>query len=225
MPCPDRQAVKTPVVTGSDRVRYAVGQLPRLFVTQTEEVPRDSEELILVSPTKTGLDLDSLQSTASRYLPGTIVSVRSSWHVAGADVALEEGWVLFFSTIGGLILILALGVALTEDLRQVSAIVAPVGSVTGNPAVASSATAWSVSIPLLTAGVLGVIVYNILPLGMEHIIGDPNLPNWKASPILTCGALIFTVVGASGSALMAWRAARRDVASWRPGQTPRHTSS
>ncbi|WP_194949482.1 hypothetical protein [Actinomyces trachealis] len=90
---------------------------------------------------------------------------------------------------------------------------------------ASSATAWSVSVPLLTAGVLGVVVYNILPLGMEHVIGDPYLPNWKPNPILTAGTLILTVIGTACSALAAWRAARRDVASWRPGQTAGPTSS
>lgn len=223
--CPDGQVDKTPTVVSSDRARYVVGQVPQIVVTQTEQMPQDFEELILVSLDETGLDLDSLQSTASRYLPGTIVSVRSTWNVAGADVALEEGWVLSLSALGGAVLILALTTALTKDLRQVSAIVAPVGSITGNPAMASSATAWSVSVPLLAAGVLGVVVYNILPLGMEHVIGDPYLPNWKPSPVLTAGALILTTIGTACSALAAWRAARRDVASWRPGQTTGPTSS
>ncbi len=114
LPCPDGQVDKTPTVASSDRARYVVGEVPRFFVTQTERVPQDAEELVLVSLDETGFDLDSLQTTVSRYLPGTIVSVRSTWNVAGADVALEEGWVLFLSALGGAVLILALTVALTK---------------------------------------------------------------------------------------------------------------
>lgn len=173
---------------------------------------------LLVSQDATPLDVTALQTLTSTYLPGAVVRLHSGWTVSASRVMLYAHWAMFSCAIGGVGVLYALGVSITASTRRESQLIAPIGAVTGAVHLSGAATAAAVGVPVLLSGALSTIVYNILPLGMSAVIDDPYLPNWKASPTLTVGALALTALTALVTAGRAYRIARRDTLEWRPGR-------
>lgn len=218
--CPAGGAGRVTLTTA--RQRYVAGaQLADVTVVDTTAAVSDDQTLVLVSLDGSNLDINQLQTLASKHIPGAVVGTRSEWIVSGVDTLLEANWVITLAIVGLTGVFVALAVVVATDARGLGALLAPLGSLLGRPRIASAAAAWSASVLLLVSGGFGVLAYQILPMGMDKITGttDEFAIMWHPSPVFTMAALALTVVAALVAAWLAGNLAQRYVRAWRPGAT------
>ncbi|SPT53554.1 Uncharacterised protein [Actinomyces bovis] len=187
------------------------------FAQEPGAQPEGTVKILLVSRSRQNLDVDALQEIFTQKLPGAVVSEHSSWAESGADVQLDASWVMLLGAIGLGGLFIALALTVVADHRALSTTLAPIGSVTSSRSLSAGAAAWATAVPLLTAGVLGVLVYRAASLGMELAYGAADAYMWQARPAFIRGGLLITAATALLAGLLAARVAAGLVRSWRPG--------
>jgi hypothetical protein len=203
----------TPVTEADERLRYALGDGSGITTTVTPHAPAGaSGATLLLSRHGTALDVPQIKRTANRTLaPGTSVSTLGTGWISGGKVLSDQaGWLLFFGLLGTIAL--AVGFALNaqaEFLRQGRA-AAPVAVLCGRRTVFYGLSGWSLFVPLLSSGAIGVLIYS-----------------WLASPLTADGSastsptLMLASLGVSGAlGLVLWvcggASAARSASRWRP---------
>lgn len=175
---------------------------------------------VLVSQTGASLDVDALQTLVTRTVPGAVVDAHSSSEVAAAVVQRHATWIILLAALGLTALATSLAVSVAAEGRAVSTTLAPVGAATGGSSMVSVAAAFLASIPLLVAGLLGVLVYHVVCAGMVAgaLPGDEMM--WQERPAFVWVALLLTMLTVVGAAVLGAADARRAAGRWRPGQAP-----
>jgi hypothetical protein len=167
----------------------------------------------LVSPDGRPLSAARIERAAYRTMSGTTTAypIGGSWLVGAAVNADQGRWLLLLGVLGVLVLTIACGISGLGEFTRWSRKLAPITVLAGNRRVFLTSAAWTVFLPVLAAGAIGI-----------------GIALWLALPIVNTGFSRFstTLIQACGIAVAAlaallWLTAIRTASlqsrTWTPG--------
>ncbi|MEU8887059.1 hypothetical protein [Streptomyces sp. NPDC048442] len=228
-PCPDLQAMGLPCPAAGKEAHVAYGELDKRFRSLNFEFfgptpaivrtgplaklePEGTLWVTVFNPPDKSLDIATVKRAAHRDL-STKANVRTLAESGGSSFALayQSRWVPFLSALGTLVLVGSLLAAAFSEFLETGRTLAPLAVLTGDGRIFRRAAVWFLAVPLVMAGLLGIVVYAAVSLPALDTAHGITL-----SPTLVTAVTLGTLV----TALAAWwgggRAAASLATSWRP---------
>jgi hypothetical protein len=192
-----------------------------VLTAETTPLAEDSiveQSIVLVAPESGGLNIQALQAEVNHVVaPGWNVGVPGeSWRVGAWQIEHQSRWIGWFGTIGAAILLTALWVGASDEIRRSAIQVAPLGAMTGRVALFRHVAAARVGTAALVGAVVGAtsaLLYCQVIVAQRAGV-DP--------PLVTVAALVVTIcLISTGVWISAARAGQRAAQTWRPGRQER----
>ncbi|MFB0620305.1 hypothetical protein [Streptomyces sp. AGS-58] len=167
--------------------------------------------LVVFTADRTALDLSAVKR-AARLSLSTDSVIRPLTESNGSNtLGFQARWIPFLGTVGTVYIAAAMVLSALSEFVRFARTLAPVTVLTGHNRVFRTTAVWSLSLPIVLAGVAGVGAYIVLA---QPISGGASGAQLSVS--LCVALLVLTLTLAAAAAGAAGVAAVREARQWRP---------
>ncbi len=220
LPCPTGQSASVPQGELDRRLRKAVFEFfgpasPEVRVGEVERLDANGPLWLAVfSDGQRALDIPGLKRAVFQHVDvGANIKPLAEGGGASFQNGYQSRWLTFFGAIGGLVLLGAMGLgALAEFLRFGSGM-APLSVLTSNSRIMRSTAAWVLGVPILLAGVAGVVAHLFMAAPR---IDNAMVEKAEHSPTLYAAMLAVTALLAVAAAWAGGSIATGKSREWTP---------